>query len=73
MRTGDGSVPAVATAPARPARAPHGGSQGPARCPATAVMRAVSSGPSTGDTASGDTVRGRLESQKQLFILNVFR
>ena len=56
MRTGAGSAPAVATAQARPALGPHGGYQGPVRCPGTAVTRVVSSGPSTGDTASGDTV-----------------
>ena len=55
-KTGEGSAPAVVTAQARPARARHGGYQGPARCPGTAVTRVASSGLSTGDTASGDTV-----------------
>ena len=62
MGTGGGSAPAVATAQVRPARGPHGGSQGPVLCPATAVMRAGSSGLSTGDTASGDTVSTKTDT-----------
>ena len=58
----------------------RGGSAAPVECQDTTVMRdpvltvdTTTTSPSTGDTASGDTVRGHLESQKKLVILNVFR